>query len=87
MAIDTPFVTLPGLISGACVHDAHGTYLAISLNGNPADRRIDRIFGDVVVFGRVQPQWGLHVIDMDLVQGDLVNLVRTQAAAYLAKGH
>ncbi len=87
VAIDTPFVSLPGLISGACVHDAHGTYLAISLNGNPADRRIDRIYGDVVVFGRVLPQWGLHVIDMDLVQGDLVNLVRTQAAAYLAKGH
>jgi hypothetical protein len=83
--ITTPFVTLPGLISGTCVHDGNGTYLAISFNGHPGDRRRGDIKGDVVVFGHVLPQWGLHVVDVNLVQGDLVRLVALQARAYAGR--
>ncbi len=85
MDITTPFVTLPGLISGTCVHDGNGTYLAISFNGHPGDRRRGDIKGDVVVFGHVLPQWGLHVVDVNLVQGDLVRLVALQARAYAGR--
>ncbi len=84
LAIDTPFVTLPGLVSGECVHDEHGTYLSITLNGHPGDARRAEIDGDIVVFGRVRPEWGLHLVDMNLPQGDLVKLVQTQAAAFAA---
>ena len=30
------------------------------------------------------PEWGLHVMDVHLVQGDLVRLVATQADAWAA---
>jgi hypothetical protein len=86
ISIDTPFVTLPGLVSGECVHDAHGTYLAITLNGQPTDARRNDIDGDLVVFGRVRPEWGLHLVDMNLPQGDLVKLVQSQSAAF-SKAH
>lgn len=87
VTIGTPFVTLPGLISGACVHDDHGTYLSISLNGHPGDRRRAELYGDVIVFGRVLPGWGLHLIDMSLTQGDLVKLVQSQAQAFATSRH
>lgn len=84
LTIDTPFVTLPGLVSGECVHDEHGTYLSITLNGQPTDARRNDIDGDLIVFGRVRPEWGLHLVDMNLPQGDLVKLVKTQSAAFAA---
>ncbi len=83
--ITTPFVTLPGLISGTCVHDGNGTYLAISFNGHPGDRRRGDIRGDVVVFGHVLRQWGLHVVDVNLTQGDLVRLVVEQGESYAGR--
>ena len=79
----TPFVTLPGLISGECVHDSHGTYLAISFNGKPSDRRRNDIKGDTLVLGKVLRGWGLHMLDVNLALGDLVRLVETQAAAFV----
>ena len=40
---------------------------------------------DVVVFGRVDPNWGLHLIDINLAQGDLLRIAGAQAAAWKAK--
>jgi len=82
--IKTPFVSLPGLLSGECVSDDKGSYLAITVNGNPADPRPDDIRGDVVMNGQVVPQWGLHLIDVNLAIGDLVEVVKGQSAAYRA---
>ncbi len=82
--IPTPFVTVPGLISGQCVHSDGNTYLSISMNGGPGDRRIPDVGGDVVIFGRVLPDWGLHLIDVSLTQGDLAKLVHAQATAFVA---
>lgn len=81
--ISTPFVTLPGLLTGACVHDAHRSYLAISMHDAAGDRRRGDINGDVRVHGHVLRGWGLHVIDMNLALGDLVRLAASQGAAYL----
>jgi hypothetical protein len=47
-------------------------------------RRANEIAGDVVVAGQVQASWGLHLIDMNLAQGNLINIVRQQGMAYLA---
>jgi hypothetical protein len=84
-AIETPFVTLPGLLSAQCVDRGGFSYLAVTVNADPADARTDTINGDVVVDGKVQPQWGLHLIDMHLVMGNLVDIVRRQGEAW-AKG-
>jgi hypothetical protein len=80
--VTTPFVQVPGLLTARCVATAHGGYLAITVHGDPADPRVDDIPGDVVVAGRVLPDWGLHLIDVDLAQGNLIELVRAQARAY-----
>ena len=81
-AIATPFVTLPGLISGECVSDGGFSYLSVRLNAAPADPRTDTIAGDVVALGQVQKDWGLHLIDMNLTMGDLIDVVGKEAAAY-----
>ena len=82
--IETPFVTVSGLISGTCVRNENGAYLAISLNGHPGDRRRTDIDGDISMFGHVLKGWGLHLIDANLPQADLVDLVRSQTAAFHA---
>ncbi|WP_044561138.1 DUF3089 domain-containing protein [Azospirillum sp. B4] len=82
--IDTPFVTTPGLLSGRCVTDGPVTYLAIHVNAAADDVRVHDIPGDVIVDGRLFPDWGLHRIDMHETIGDLVDIVGRQGAAYAA---
>ncbi|HKQ72869.1 MAG TPA: DUF3089 domain-containing protein [Blastocatellia bacterium] len=83
--INTPFVSVPGLLSAECVSNEKGTYLALKVHGDPADPRTDEIVGDVVTNGQVQANWGLHLIDVQAAIGNLVNLVGQQAKAYQAK--
>jgi len=83
--IDTPFVSVPGLLSARCVSNDTGSYLEITVNGNPHDPRTDEIAGDVITNGKVVPSWGLHLIDVQEALGNLVALVSTQGKAYLAK--
>ena len=80
--IETPFVTLPGLLSAACIEKDGLSWLAVSVNADPADPRTDTINGDVVVNGTIRPLWGLHLIDMHLALGNLVNIVSTQSAEW-----
>jgi hypothetical protein len=80
--IATPFVTPPGLLTGECVTNEHGSYLAVTVNADPKDPRTDDIIGDVVVGGQVQANWGLHLIDMNLTMGNLVDVVGTQSKAW-----
>jgi hypothetical protein len=83
--VTTPFVSTPGLLSGECVSTDAGSYLAVRVHGDPADPRTDEITGDVVVSGTTLTDWGLHLIDMNLAMGNLVDLVGAQATAYAAK--
>lgn len=82
VTIATPFVALPGMISGECVNDNGAHRLAVRTDANPADPRTDRIGGDVVNAGAIVPSWGLHLIDMNVVMGDLVGLAATQGKAW-----
>ena len=82
--VDTPFVKVPGLLTAECVSNEKGSYLAVTVHGNPADPRTDEIVGDVVVNGQVLADWGLHLIDVNLAIGNLIDIVRQQATAYLA---
>ena len=81
----TPFVALPGFITGECVSKGGFHYLEARLAPNPSDPRTDTINGDVVVGGQVAADWGLHLIDANIAMGNLVDIVGQQAKAYLAK--
>jgi hypothetical protein len=76
--ITTPFVTLPGLVDGECVAQDGFAYLEITVNADPSDPRTDDIPGDFT------PEWGLHLSDVQLVQGDLIDLIGHQTTAYQA---
>ncbi|MEA3011743.1 MAG: hypothetical protein QOD42_288 [Sphingomonadales bacterium] len=78
----TPFLRTPGLVSAACVHRGPLGYFAVSVDADPADARTDRIPGDVVIFGLPMPGWGIHPVDVNLTQGDLIRLVAAQSAAW-----
>jgi len=83
--INTPFVSVPGLLTAECVSNEKGSYLAVTVRGNPEDPRADDIAGDVVTGGQVQADWGLHLIDVQIAMGNLVDIVGQQAKAYLAR--
>lgn len=81
--IYTPFVALPGLLSGECMNRENANVLSIGINADPADPRTDTINGDVVIGGQIVPAWGLHLIDMSLVMEDLVALANSQGQSWL----
>ncbi len=84
-AVTTPFVKAPGLLSAECVANGKFRYLAITVNAVPGDPRTDTIVGDVSVGGQVLADWGLHLIDMPVVMGNLVTLSATQAKTWLKR--
>jgi len=81
--IDTPFVSVPGLLSAECMANAEGSYLAITTHPDPQGQRINEIGGDVIVNGKVLPDWGLHLIDANLAMGNLIDIVRDETKSYL----
>ena len=81
-AIETPYVRVPGLLRGECKSDEHGDYLALMIHRNPADPRVHDLLGEVRRGGKVLPEWGFHVIDMELAMGDLVRVVEAQAEGW-----
>lgn len=83
--VTTPFVSVPGLLTGQCVSKDGFDYLSVRINADPNDPRTDDIAGDVKVGPIVLKDWGLHLIDVNLAMGDLVDLVGAQSQAYLAR--
>ena len=82
--IATPFVSVPGLLSAECVTSAGASYLAITVNGVTSDPRTDDIVADVFTNGALQANWGLHLVDINLAQGNLVQIVAAKAQAHQA---
>jgi hypothetical protein len=81
-AIDTPFVSVPGLLTAECASNEHGNFLKITVNGDPNDPRADDIPGDLAMFGKPQANWGLHLVDVNLTIGNLLDIVSKQSKAY-----
>ena len=75
-AVETPFVSVPGLLSARCTTNENAAFLEVTVQGDPSDPRVDDIGGDLT------PQWGLHLIDANLGMGNLVDIVRVQAAGW-----
>lgn len=82
--IATPFVSVPGMLTAECLSNEHGSYLAVTIHDNPAGARAHDIGGDLVVNGSVLADWGLHLIDVNLAMGNLVEIVGQESKAYLA---
>jgi hypothetical protein len=78
--VATPWVTTPGLVEVECVQRDGFGYLEVTVQGDPADPRADDISGDL------SADWGLHLIDENLVMGDMVELVGQQAEAFIRAG-
>jgi hypothetical protein len=84
-AVNTPYVSVPRLLTAQCVTNDKGSYLEVTVNADPHDPRTDEIGGDVVTNGKVVPGWGLHLVDVHVAIGNLIDIVGKQASAYLAK--
>jgi hypothetical protein len=76
--IETPFVELPNMVTGRCVSWDGRNWLEVTVHGEPSDPRADDIGGDLT------PEWGLHLVDVNLVIGDLQRLVASQSTAWMA---
>jgi hypothetical protein len=51
--------------------------VSVTITADPSDPRADNIGGDLT------PEWGLHLIDISIVMGDIVERTRDQAAGYV----
>jgi hypothetical protein len=83
--VDTPFVKTPGLISTSCVRKGDFSYLEMHVDADAKDKRTDNVGGEVMRATGPDLNWGLHLIDVDVSMGDLVRIVRKQAAAWAKK--
>jgi hypothetical protein len=71
----SPYLRTEGLVSARCIQDGPRGYLSIRTNADPADKRTDRIGGEVAVLGMFIPGWGMHLADMSAPMGDLIRQV------------
>ncbi len=78
--VATPFVSVPGLLSATCVNAGGFNYLSVHVNADATDPRLDAIKP-----GAVTPDWGLHLIDVNLAMGNLVDLAESQGKAWRAR--
>jgi hypothetical protein len=76
--VHTPWASFPGEYSARCESSGNATWLQVTRVASRADRRprLSRL---------EDPSLGLHVLDVNIALGDLVRLVRAQAAAYRSR--
>jgi hypothetical protein len=81
--VETPFVSVPGLLTAQCATNENATYLEVTVHGDPSGPRTSDIVGDLNgANGQPQANWGLHLIDVNLGMGNLIEIARAQAKAY-----
>ncbi len=71
----TPWVSEPNLYSGQCRSQGGATWLQVSAPIHAGDSR-------QVVGQTLGPTWGLHLVDVNIALGNLIDLTRTEATAY-----
>ena len=74
-AVPTAWVTLPELYTGHCESNEYANWLQVDTVGTPGDER-------PVETQTLGPLWGLHLADVSIALGNLVELVRQQGEAY-----
>jgi hypothetical protein len=83
--IDTSWVSVPGLLTAECRTNENASYLEITVHGDPADPRTDDIIGDLGTGQQVLANWGLHLVDVNLTMGNLLDIVSQQGRAFVAR--
>ena len=73
-SVPTPWVATPGLYTAHCESSGSATWLQVDTTNIAGDQR-------AVVNQALGLAWGLHLYDVSLALGNLVDLVRQQAAA------
>ena len=71
----TPWVATPGQYSGQCEQANGASWLQATKVGPAGDPRL-------VLEELLGPEWGLHLYDVNIAQGNLVGLVWLQSGAY-----
>jgi hypothetical protein len=71
----TPFVSYPGEFSAECKSSGGANWLQIDRVGGASDQRPALNVAEA-------PTWGLHVVDVNIALGNLVDLVRSESAAF-----
>jgi len=85
--IETPWVSVPGLLTAKCASNENASgYLEVTVHGDPADPRVDDIVGDIGAAPNVLANWGLHLVDVNLVMGNLLDIVSQQTKVYQRRG-
>jgi hypothetical protein len=82
-SIQTPWVSVPGLLTAKCASNQNATYLEVTVHGDASDRRTDDIIGDIEANGQLAANWGLHLVDINIAIGNLLDIVGQQAKAWL----
>jgi hypothetical protein len=80
-ADDPPYVALVGQLSGACQADALGDVLRVSVLPSKFAKRLTASFDR----GGAYPEWGLHRLDMGLVEGNIVDVVAAESQAWAGR--
>lgn len=84
-AVPTRFVKMPGLLTGECVARDGASFLSVHIVPGDAQPLADTVAGTAAIGDLAYPDWGFHVVDIAIVQGDLIRLVAHQRAAYRAR--
>jgi hypothetical protein len=74
--VTTPWVALDGFLVAECQVRNGRSVLEVSWGGDPTDTRVERVRGNLPV------NWGMHQADVNLAMGNLLDLARSQSAAY-----
>jgi len=83
--IDTPWVSVPGLLTARCTSNENAAYLEVTVHADASSPRTNDIVGDLGANGQIAADWGLHLIDVNVAMGNLVDIVASQSKAWLAK--
>ena len=70
-----PWVAYPGLYTAHCEHSNGADWLQVDTTNVAGDTR-------PVMTEALGPAWGLHLVDVNIALGNLVELVRQEAAAF-----
>jgi hypothetical protein len=74
---DPPYVETIGQMSAECIADAGGTVLRIRIEPSKYADLLKTSLGRA---SSAAPDWGLHPLDISLVQGNVIDMIEAQAA-------
>jgi hypothetical protein len=79
----TPWVEARGLYTAQCKHENGASWLQVSLAGGLDEAVLGELAADNDLAEElVGPEWGLHLYDVNIALGNLVNTVAIQSQAY-----